>query len=157
MKERLSIELLTATSALAWFKYSFLPSGNLLAWVFIAMLVDLVTGIIKAWQLNEARTSAGYRKTVIKFTQYAGAVVVGVILGNALPQDYEIVSYVNDGLLVLLIYIEATSIFENLYAIDSTSQFSKYFIAPILRVLTFAIKKSPLAQQNDKDESNIIK
>lgn len=152
MKTKITMLLLAESGALTWFKLSFLPSANLLAWVFLAMTLDLVTGVIKAVVMHDARTSSGYRKSVIKFTQYAGAILVGVILGNSLPRDYEIVGYVNDGILILLIYIEATSIFENLYAIDSTSPFSKYFISPILKVLTFAIKKTPLAQ-TDPDEN----
>ena len=151
MKEKITMHLLAATGFTAWFKLTFLPSANLLAWVFLAMTLDLITGVIKAVVLKEARTSSGYRKSVIKFTQYAGAILVGMIMGNALPKEYEIVGYVNDGILILLIYIEATSIFENLYAIDSTSPFSKYFISPILKLLTFAIKKTPLAQ-TDPDE-----
>ena len=146
MKEKITMQMLAATGFTAWFHLTFLPSANLLAWVFLAMTLDLITGVIKAVVLKEARTSSGYRKSVIKFTQYAGAILVGMIMGNALPKGYSIVQYVNDGILILLIYIEATSIFENLYAIDSTSPFSKYFISPILKLLTFAIKKTPLAQ-----------
>lgn len=151
MKTKITFELLTATSAMAWFKLNFLPSANLLAWVFIAMVLDLATGVTKAIVTHDARTSTGYRKTITKFIQYAGAILVGVILGNTLQKDNILVGYVNDGLLILLIYIEATSIFENLYAIDSTSAFSRYFISPILKLLTLAIKKTPLAQ-TDNDE-----
>lgn len=150
MKEKLTAELFATSGALAFFKLSFLPDANLLTWVFIAMLFDLITGIIKAVVLRQARTSAGYRKTVIKFTQYVGAIAVGVILANTLPKENVIVSFVNSALLILLIYIEATSIFENLYVIDSSSPFSRFFIAPILKLLTFAMNKMPLSQEAEK-------
>lgn len=152
MKAKITLKLLAATGGLAFFELNFLPSLNLLAWVFIAMVLDLITGVAKAIALRDARTSTGYRKTITKFFQYVVAILVGVILGNTLPKDNVIVGYVNDGLLILLIYIEATSIFENLYAINSTSQFSRYFISPILKLLTLAIRKSPLAQ-TDPDEN----
>jgi len=153
MKQKVTAELLAISSSLAVFKLTFLPDLNLLAWVFIAMLADLLTGIRKAVVLKQARTSAGYRKTVNKFFQYAGAIVGGIILANTLPKDQSIVGYVNDFLLIFIIYIEVTSIFENLYAIDNKSQLARYFIAPTLRLLTFAIKKSTINEEsygNDK-------
>lgn len=146
MKERITAELLAVSGGIAFFKLTFLPNMNLLAWVFIAMLIDLITGIRKAAVLGEARTSAGFRKSINKFIQYAGAIVGGVILANTLPKDTAIVGYVQDFLLIFIIYIEVTSIFENLYAIDSTSQFARFFISPILRLLTFAIKKTSFNQ-----------
>jgi phage-related holin len=109
--------------------------------VFIAMMLDLATGIIKAVMHRTARTSAGYRKTARKFTQYIGSILVSVILMNTFRQEHPVVQYINDGLLILLIYIETTSIFENLYAIDSTSMFARYFIAPVLRLLTLYMRK----------------
>ncbi|QJB39720.1 phage holin family protein [Chitinophaga oryzae] len=151
MKTKISFELLMASGVLAGFKFSFIPSVNLLGWVFLAMVLDLVTGVIKAIVLKEARTSSGYRKTVVKFTQYAGAILVGIIMGNSLSHD-DVVQYVNDGLLVLLIYIETTSIFENLYAIDNSSPFSRYFIAPMLKLLTLAIQKSRLVQNTENEK-----
>lgn len=152
MKEKLTTEVLAASGALAFFKLTFLPDKNLLAWVFIAMLLDLITGVAKAVVMKDTRMSTGYQKTVKKFIQYGGAIAVGVVLANTLPPGNDIVEYVNSALLILLIYIEATSIFENLYAIDSNSSFSRYFIAPILRLLTLAIKKSPLAQKEVGNE-----
>lgn len=123
------------------FSIHFYPSYNLLAWVFIAMVLDLITGIIKAVIHRNARTSSGYRKTARKLTQYIGSIMVSVILMNTFQQEHPVVQYVNDGLLILLIYIETTSIFENLYAIDSTSMFARYFIAPVLRLLTLYMRK----------------
>ena len=117
------------------------PSYNLLAWVLIAMVLDLITGIVKAVMLHKARRSSGFGKTARKFTQYAGSILVSVILMNTFKQEHPVVQYVNDGLLILLIYIETTSIFENLYAIDSSSMFARYFIAPVLRLLTLYMRK----------------
>lgn len=123
------------------FSIVFHPSFNLLIWVFIAMMLDLFTGIVKALMHHNARTSSGYRKTARKFTQYIGAIMVSVILMNTFRQEHPVVQYMNDGLLILLIYIETTSVFENLYAIDSSSMFARYFIAPVLRLLTLYMKK----------------
>lgn len=140
-----------ALFAADWSSFSIIyhPSYNLLIWVFIAMMLDLLTGIIKAVMLRNARTSAGYRKTARKFTQYIGSILVSVILMNTFRQEHPVVQYVNDGLLILLIYIETTSIFENLYAMDSTSMFARYFIAPVLRLLTLYMRKLH-AEQKDR-------
>ncbi len=153
MKERLTTELLAASGILSLFKLTFLPDANLLMWVFIAMMLDFISGVIKAVVQHEARTSSGFRKTVIKFTQYAGAILVGVVLANTIP-DNVIVGYVNSALLILLIYIEATSVFENLYAIDSSSPFSRFFISPVLKLLTLATKK--LAPKPPEDSTNKV-
>jgi len=142
MREKITTEIIGASSALAFFKLTFLPDANLIVWVLLAVLFDFVTGIIKAIIQKEIRTSSGYRKTVIKLTQYMGAIAVGIILGNVLPKDTAVLHCLNSGMLIFLLYIEATSIFENLYAIDSSSTFSKYFIAPVLRILTLAVKRS---------------
>ncbi len=150
MKEKLTLELLTVTQAFGVLKIAFLPDLNLLIWVAIAMVFDFITGVIKAAVKNEARTSAGYRKTVTKFTQYGGAIAAGVLLSNTLPPANAVTSYFSNALLVFITYIEATSIFENLYAIDNKSAISRFFIAPILKLLTFAIKKSPLNQAADE-------
>ncbi|MGX5820589.1 phage holin family protein [Chitinophaga lutea] len=123
------------------FSISYHPSYNLLVWVFIAMVLDLLTGLINAYLHHTARRSAGLRKTLRKFTQYAGSILVSVILMNTFQQDHPVVRYLNDGLLVMLIYIETTSVFENLYAMDSTSMFARYFIGPVLRLLTLSIRK----------------
>lgn len=152
MKSKMTAELLAASGTMAFISVKFLPDISLLCWVFIAMLLDFLTGITKAIVLNQARTSSGYRKTIIKFTQYAGAIAVGIVLGNSLPPDNIIVEYVNSALLILLIYIEATSILENLYAMDNSSVFSKYFISPLLRVLTMTMKKASLNQTLGEDK-----
>ncbi len=40
--------------------------------IIVAMAIDLVTGIQKAIELNEARTSTGYKKTCDKARKYFG-------------------------------------------------------------------------------------
>lgn len=137
---------MAATSTMAFLKFVILPDLNLIAWVLVAMAADFGTGVLKAIVKKEARTSSGYRKTVVKFTQYGGAIAVGVIMSNTLPPDNMITGYVNNALLIFIIYIEVTSICENIYAIDSSSMFSRYFISPLLKVLTFAIKKMSVNQ-----------
>jgi phage-related holin len=136
--------------ALLFIKITLLPSIPLLFYMTVAMSLDFITGIIKAIILKEIRTSAGYRKTIIKFLQYGGSIAIGIILanaGNGRDAFKSIVGYFNDGLLIFIIYIEVTSIFENIYAIDKSSMMSRFFIAPILKILTWQIKNNPLINQ----------
>lgn len=137
---------------LLFIKITFLPSVSLLSYMAIAMVLDFVTGIAKAKVLNQARTSAGYRRSVIKFLQYGGSIAVSLILANAGESKATdpfraIFSHFNDGLLLFIIYIEATSVFENLYAIDNKTSISRYFIAPVLKILTWQIKNNPIITQ----------
>lgn len=123
-----------------------LPLPALLAWLAISVLLDFATGISKSIYHQENRTSSQYRETVTKLFQYGGVILVSIIICSiALNQKsvhfYDVIlSHFNDTLLGFLIFIEVTSIFENIYAIDKVSKFSTYFIKPMLAVLTFSLE-----------------
>ena len=145
--------------SLLFIKIAFFPSMTLLLWMSLAIVVDFVTGLAKALILKQARTSSGYRKTVTKFLQYGGALFVGLALahtgqGTENEQMKMLLSYLNDGLVIFIIYIEVTSIFENLYACDKSTMISKYFIQPALKILTWQIKNNPIMKgaENKADE-----
>ncbi|MFX1709060.1 phage holin family protein [Chitinophaga sp. CC14] len=126
------------------------PNTTLLVWVYVAMVFDLVTGVAKSIVLKMIRTSTGMMDTLKRFIQYTGAIVAAIILANVAPKDNLVTGYISDALLVLIIYIEVFTIFDNLKAIDNNSLFSKYFITPILKLLTFSLKKN--TAQNSEDE-----
>lgn len=133
-------------------KLSFFPNANLLLWMGITIALDFLTGISKAYVLKQARTSSGFRKTILKFLQYGGSIAVGIVLANTAKENnldgtHHVLSLFNDGLVVFIIYIEVTSIFENLYACDKTTVFSKYIITPALKILTAQIKNNPLMKE----------
>lgn len=146
MKFILAVSLVTLLNV----NYSFLPTGTLLLAMAVAVILDFITGVIKASYNNQVRTSEGYRKTVVKFIQYGGAVCVSMLLKFLVGlKDQGTVEYLNpymeflnDGLLIFIIFIEVTSVLENMYAIDSKSVFAVYFIKPLLKVMTFAIKNN---------------
>jgi hypothetical protein len=138
-------------SSLLFIKFAFLPNSQLLFWMGLAIALDFLTGIAKACVLKKARTSEGFRKTITKFLQYGGALAVGMILSNAAKQNAMVqaetlLKYFNDALVIFVIYIEVTSVFENLYEVDKKSMISKYFIRPILKLLTVQIKTNPLVK-----------
>jgi hypothetical protein len=55
--------------------------------------------------------------------------------------------------MLFIIYIEVTSIFENLYAIDNTSMISKYLYKPVLVILKFGIENNAVVKAADKIEN----
>ncbi|HWR32077.1 MAG TPA: phage holin family protein, partial [Chitinophagaceae bacterium] len=119
------------------------PKAGLIAAVFILVLIDFITGITKAKLKGVARTSQGYRKTVIKLMQYVVAIIIflggGYFLKQAIPPNAEgqmlqvanILQQASSYVMLFVIYIEVSSIFENLYEIDSKSPFSRFFINPV--------------------------
>lgn len=102
-------------------KYLF-SDFTFLKWLVVAMICDLVTGIVKAWNRKEPITSKGLRDTISKCVQYG----VFLIITNVLTH-YEIngqaVSNFNFGWLTKLAYefvilIEIKSVYENIVAIN---------------------------------------
>lgn len=134
---------------LAFANLTFFPKFPLLLVMAIAIVLDFATGVLKAYVKGEVRNSTGFRKTIVKFGQYAGAIIAGIILAatadsNAGEATKLLIHYINDGLVSFIIYIEITSVFENLNEVDKTTMFAKFFYQPALKVLTFEIKNSAL-------------
>lgn len=138
----------------------FLPTGTLMIAMGAAVALDFLTGVIKASLSNQARTSQGYRRTVIKFMQYGGAVCVSMLMkylmslkgADAMQTLAPYADFLNDGLLFFIIFIEITSIVENLYAIDNKSVFAVYFIKPMLRIMTFAVKNNSFSKSMEQEK-----
>ena len=146
---------------LLFIKLTFVPNVSLIVVLFFLMALDFVTGIWKARVKGNARTSNGYKTTVTKFIQYAFGLLASYGLAYVANQNGGeavkfLAPYLVDGLAVFIIYIEVTSIFENLYEIDSTTAMSKYFFQPVLKILTFQIKNNPIMKQAEamKAEEN---
>lgn len=126
-----------------------LPNGSLLVWIGVAMLIDFITGVAKAKTQGKARTSSGFRQTIIKTLEYLGTIAVSIIISNTASGDDSIpvvMKFFDKGLYLFILYIEITSILENLYAIDSTSSFSNFLIHPALKALTFGLKNNPVTK-----------
>lgn len=138
-------------STLLFLKLAFLPDFNMLTLLFFCMVIDFLTGIWKAKVKKQVRTSEGYKRTVTKFIQYAFALLAAYALAYVANENGSegmqiLAPYLIDGLAVFIIYIEVTSVFENLYAIDSSTMISKFFFKPILSILTFQIKNNPVVK-----------
>lgn len=139
------MKITLAQLILPFFGVIILPSGVLIAWMCVALIIDLVTGVARAIVDKKTRTSQGYRETLGKIIQYGGALIIGIILSSLAKHhadglDPKILEFFNSFLVIFIIFIEVTSTMENLYAISPDSKFSKYFVKPILGILTFNLE-----------------
>ncbi|MCT3672004.1 phage holin family protein [Elizabethkingia anophelis] len=124
---------------------SYYPNVTLLIGLLTLFILDFGFGVWKATVLGIRRTSEGFRKTFNKFLQYGGSIIVGMVLLNIVgDKDAHFASQYSwlfgDLLLYIMIYIEVVSIFENMEAIGGSSDFVKYFIRPVRRMITFQLK-----------------
>jgi len=149
---------LAAVFTLLNVQLNIIPNIDLLIVMCGVIIIDFVTGIIKAIIKKQARTSDGYKKTIIKFLQYGGAVVCGILLkylslhNSNMVQFATFADYLTDGLVAFIIFIEITSIFENIYAVDTTTPFARYIVKPLLSLFTFQIKNNPIIQADKKNK-----
>lgn len=151
----------SSTAKLAWagillfIDVTFLtPKFNLIWVVCAAICVDFITGVIKAKMQRQARTSSGYRKTVVKLSQYLIPVLclfaISWVAKNNAP-EYELkLKQINGFIMYFIIYIELTSILENLYEVDRTSSIAKYIYKPLLKILKFGLENNPVLDAADK-------
>lgn len=129
------------------------PSAHLLIALLAVIVLDFVTGVLKSVLTKQPITSKGYRGTISKFVQYAMSILCGSALAFFVEQKVgKELAYVaeigTEGLIIFIIYTEVTSIFENVYEMDSKSPFAQNFIRPVLRLLTAQIKRKSEAIEN---------
>ena len=100
-------------------KYLF-SDFTFLKWLVIAMVCDLLTGVVKAWNKKEAITSKGLRQTISKCVQYG----VFLIITNVLTH-YEIngqavsnFTWLTKLAYEFVILIEIKSVYENIVDIN---------------------------------------
>jgi phage-related holin len=143
---------LALTTWLLNIKFQFLPAADLFLVFIITIALDFVTGIAKAKTQGLLITSSGYRKTIIKLMQYGGAIAISMLLKYVSLRNAEFfesskyVGWLTTGLLIFIIFIEVTSILENLTELDKKSPFSRFILQPLYKLLTFQIKNNPLAK-----------
>jgi len=141
------------------------PKVTSITIVIALVVLDFITGVIKAKINKVARTSEGYRKTLIKIPGY---IIVPVVLwlggeyakahapmklgedAGTMLQLSVILKSCSGWVMLFIMYIEIKSIFENLYEMDIKSPFNRYFIKPILAILSFGIENNPLNKAADK-------
>lgn len=149
--------IMLAGMGFGWFEVVALPKPMLLVLLLGAMVVDLITGLIKSWMLGKATTSAGLRKTVAKVGVYVGVILGVWFLANILDnmdgdRGIDYTWFVNSSI-GFLTFIEVYSVFENVYAIDPNSIVSRKFVKPVLKFLRGKLNEHPIDNlKTDTDE-----
>lgn len=153
-----SLNTITKTpmlTILATFTIQYIPTLAHLFWLCLAVVLDLITGLLKAWSKGQVTTSSGFRKTIIKIGSYVGTVVGFVILVNVMSMYADNknidLSFLINWLMGFMIFIELYSVFENIDAAYPDSIFSKYISSPILKLLKGKLKDSPFTSLGQKD------
>lgn len=135
-----------------------LPPPTLLLWLGVTMILDLITGVAKAIKNDVPRTSTGFRRTVMKFIQYCGAISIGIILANISDMQKDSASetlykYFSNSMLSFIIFIEIKSIIENMVEVSPKSDFTKLFLSPIHKLLSLDLKNF-LNTNTENEKSN---
>ncbi|TAG31876.1 MAG: hypothetical protein EAZ35_02170 [Sphingobacteriia bacterium] len=146
---------LMAYSGLLVAKIAFLPNLNLLLGVFLVMVFDFITGVIKSKLQGNDISSKGFRKTIPKLIQNVGLILVGIVMGNFLPKDNDLAKWVTDGFMLFIIYTEVYSIVENLIGMNPDSKVARMIFTPLLSILTLGIDKLSL-QKKDSSNSTVL-
>lgn len=151
--------LLFTGLAASWLEIAFLPKPMMLLLLVFAMIIDLITGLIKSWKKGVATASAGFQRSVVKLSRYV-SVVIGVwllanVLGNMSGAKVDYTYFVN-ACIGFLSFIEIYSIFENVYEIDPAGPLSKWFVGPVLKFLRGKLKNNPIEklQNTENDVTN---
>jgi len=115
-------------------KYIF-ADVEFLKWLFIAMAVDLATGIAKVWKKegHHAITSKGLRDTVTKFIQYGGFLIITQVLTHFQigGQPVTTWTWINKVAYEFILMVEVKSVYENVVAINPKLDFVSKVIKKI--------------------------
>jgi len=137
--------ILTATLSAINTEFNFLPNSYLLLAIFFLVGLDFLTGVLKSKILGIERTSKRYRETLQKFIQYGGAILIAVTLSFMIKDVPDLQSlsffstYINNIILMFIMWVEVLSNLENLTAIDTKSPISKWVFQPLKNILTFQL------------------
>lgn len=144
------MKLLLIATTMFFVQTIVLPDFDLLTWMIVSISVSFTTEGIKVL-VKGTSTAMGVKKALIRLSQYGGAIAVGMVIRgiasfNGIEQANVFLSYFNNWLITLIVCIECTTTLKNLYEVDKTSLFSKYFIKPMVNLFTFQIKNNPTTQ-----------
>jgi len=124
----------------------YLPNVALLTGLLVVVTLDFIFGVTRATFNGTRRTSKGFRKTISKFLQYGGCIIVSMVVLNIATASGPVLGrqfykWFGDLILYLMVYIEVVSIFENMEALAPGSLFVKVFVRPLRRMITFQLKQ----------------
>lgn len=99
----------------------FMPISGVLLMVSAMVLLDFITGIMKVKKRKQRTTSAGYKRTVLKWASYMLVVMIAHGIETAIELPVDVSALVLTG----LCYVELKSIDENWEEVYGYSIFKK--------------------------------
>lgn len=122
------------------------PDEALLLWLLIVFVLDFIFGVAKATLNGIRRSSRGFRKSITKFLQYGGCIIVSIVIVNIVMNSgaalgNQFAWLFGDLMLYIMIYTEVVSVFENMEAMAPASIFVKIFVRPVRQLITFQMKQ----------------
>ena len=98
----------------------FAPIKAMLLVTGFLIIADLISGVLAAKKRGETITSAGYRRTIVKFLVYNLAIITGFLLETYMISSlFPVVKIISS----VIGLTESLSIFENLNTISGTNIF----------------------------------
>lgn len=151
------LNIIIGSISLLLIKLTFFPDIKLMAWLLMAFVIDFLTGVVKSYFNKKAISSQGFRQTAIKALQYSGLLIAGIIIGNSFEKNSELVKWVNDGMVLFLLYVEVYSIFENLRDMNPESKVAKMLFNPALTILTLGMQRLSMSKLHEEKKQEINK
>lgn len=150
--------MLSAATA-GWFEVAYIPKPMMVIFLIGAVIVDFITGLIRSWNKGVATSSTGFRKTVTKVGGYCGAIIGMWLLANILGIMYEKppinYSFIVNGTIGFISFIELYSIFENISDLFPNQNLFRSFLKGIMKFLKNKIENDgPLKQLEDEKDDN---
>ena len=151
--------MILLSTSLSWLSIKYLPSGMLMMLLAGSVLLDLITGILKAWSKKICSKSEGFKRTIIKIMVYCATIVVVVILFNIIGlvdvnNKYDLTFLVN-GQIAFMIFIELYSVCENILIAYPNSPLTRFMIKPFIKFLKGRLNDNPINKlTNGNSEKN---
>ncbi len=116
----------------------FFADWQFLKYLGVLVMLDTITGVMKAVKRNEAITSYGLRRTVVKIVQYGIFLIVVHVLDNfeVKGESISFFGWIVTAAYSFLIGVEAKSVLENIMALND-----KFDIQKFIEKITESIKK----------------
>lgn len=149
--------LLLMSISFSWLVIDHLPAAMALVWLVVATVLDLITGLMKAWTKNQISTSYGFRKTVVKVASYIAIVLLVTIFVNLIGfvdpnHKYDLALLIN-ALIGFMTFVELFSVCENLVEAFPNSPMTKYFVLPLMKLLKGKLESANPLNKDVEDES----
>jgi hypothetical protein len=132
--------MISGLSIASLVKENLFPNAHLTILLGIVVSLDFFSGLLKSVATNTPIISKKLQRTSLKICRYGLTIIVCYVLRSlaetAGPVWKIIGDWLNDGLLILLIYTETVSVLENIIAINADDLFSREIAKPLHAFLT---------------------